>query len=346
MENKKMKATSLGLFLIAASLISCKPAPINNSMLWATSIVIKRATMPNPSHNLATTRSSTLLPRTPLPTGTSIPMSTFTANTPYTELPKTSTSIQPVSASLTATKTLKAETIPIFTPSPPIEPTPTYWPTVTRQVLSAAESVGLVPCQNRVVPEKLLLMVTQQFPLPEWYEPSDMVLLTDYFESTITLGQSLYLRRIVIESLQDMMTEMHDAGLRPSIISAYRSYQEQALAWQWWTSQYPDRVAIMSARPGYSEHQLGTTIDFGSPELNNLFHVDFANTAEGIWLGNNAHRFGFILSYPANSYDITGFKYEPWHYRYVGQDMAETLYNSGQIFTSWQIANGSLPCIP
>jgi D-alanyl-D-alanine carboxypeptidase len=235
---------------------------------------------------------------------------------------------------------------PTRTPTATIDPTATYWPTVTRQVLTGSESAGLVPCQNRVVDTELLAYVTQQFSLPEFYVPADLTPLSDYFESSVTLGQDLYVRQIVIDPLQRLLGEMNAAGLYPSIISAYRSYGEQSLAWKWWSSQYPGRVAIMSARPGYSEHQLGTTVDFGSPALDNLFHVDFANTAEGVWLTKNAHRFGFTLSYPANTYDITGFKYEPWHFRYVGVDLATQLFNSGQILTSWQVANLAPPCIP
>jgi D-alanyl-D-alanine carboxypeptidase len=222
----------------------------------------------------------------------------------------------------------------------------TYWPTVTRQVLSAAESAGLGPCQNRTVPADFLVFATQQFTLPESYIPPNMVLTTDYFDSSVTLDNPQFIRQTILEPLQRMIGEMHSLDLRPSIISAYRSYQEQALAWHWWNGQYPDRVAILSARPGHSEHQLGTTIDFGSPEIRHLFNVDFVNTSEGVWLRNNAYRFGFTLSYPVDSYPVTGYKHEPWHYRYVGVEMAEYLYNAGQLLTSWQITNLSPPCIP
>ena len=283
--------------------------------------------------------------RTPLPIKTSTPIRTLTPL--HEEIPKVPESIESTPLSLTVpTKIPKEEASPALTPTPTTEPTATYWPTVTRQVLSETEIVDLVSCQYRAVSDDLLSMVTQQFGLPESYIPPDLVLLTDYFDSNLTLDQPLYVREIVVEPLRLMIFEMHAAELRPSIISAYRSYHEQALAWQWWNSQYPERVAIMSSQPGYSEHQLGTTIDFGSPELNHLFHVDFANTAEGIWLANNAHRFGFTLSYPENSYDVTGIKYEPWHYRYIGQEMAEYLYNLSQILTSWQVVNLPPPCVP
>ncbi|GJM39720.1 MAG: hypothetical protein DHS20C20_00020 [Ardenticatenaceae bacterium] len=233
-----------------------------------------------------------------------------------------------------------------LTPTATIEPTATYWPTVTRQVLPDSVAAGLPPCQSRIVNTELLAVVTQQFSLPETYVPPDLVPLADYFDDSITLGQTLFARQAIIEPLQRIIEAMNAAGLRPSIISSYRSYGEQQLAWNWWSSQYPGRVAILSARPGYSEHQLGTTIDFGSPAIDHLFHVDFANTAEGIWLKNNAHAYGFTLSFPNYTYDITGIKYEPWHFRYVGVNLATELFHSGQLLTSWQIEHIPPPCIP
>ncbi|NHZ71558.1 MAG: hypothetical protein GWP17_00515 [Aquificales bacterium] len=275
------------------------------------------------------------------------PVTTTATIQPVSEATKpvlpTETAVPPEPTS-SATPALTAT--PSITPSITPEPTATYWPTVTRQMLSAAQTDGLVPCTQRLVADGLLTIATQQFTLPATYVPANLVPLSDYFADDVVRGLDLYVRAAIIEPLQQMVEAMHEAGLRPSILSAYRSYNEQAMAWKWWESQYPGRVAIMSARPGNSEHQLGTTVDFGSPELNHLFHVDFAGTAEGVWLVENAHRFGFTLSYPADAYAVTGFKYEPWHFRYVGLELAEQLAGSGQILTEWQLANLPHPCIP
>lgn len=329
----KLRLLLLGFTLLA---ISCQAMAASPPALVPTIALNISETTNNPDNLNASepTMVVTLLPSATL-SPTNIVSPTRTA-VPTLE-PTSAPSATPTSA-MSATLTL--------TPTATIEPTATYWPTVTRQALTGAESAGLVPCQSRVVGTELLAFVTQQFSLPEFYVPADLTPLSDYFDSSVTLNQDLYLRQIVIDSLKHLLSEMNAAGLYPSIISAYRSYGEQSLAWKWWESQYPGRVAIMSARPGYSEHQLGTTVDFGSPALDNLFHVDFANTPEGVWLTNNAHRFGFTLSYPDNSYYITGFKYEPWHFRYVGTTMATELFNSGQILTSWQLENLPPPCIP
>jgi D-alanyl-D-alanine carboxypeptidase len=228
-----------------------------------------------------------------------------------------------------------------------LTPTPAVWPTVTTQVLSDEIAAGLHPCAARIVrDDDLLLFVSQQFSLPESYVPSDLVFVRDYFGESVTLGLGNQVRLSIIEPLRQMIEAMHAAGLKPSILSGYRSYGEQYLAWKWWNSQYPERVAIMSARAGHSEHQLGTTVDFGSPALDHLFHVDFAETPEGIWLRDNAHLYGFTMSYPAGAYETTGFKYEPWHFRYVTTDISIQLQTTGQILTEWQLAHQPPPCIP
>ncbi|MCP4416311.1 MAG: M15 family metallopeptidase [Chloroflexi bacterium] len=335
-----MRTRLLFLAFVIGALVSCQAQPEDPPPTLVPTIVVSDIT-PDVSDSVTATELSSL----PQPTATA--QSTFTATAVLPEATPTAPNTVEPSPLPTTTPTLTPEDLtPTITPTPSLEPTATYWPTVTRQVLSEAEAAGLVPCQNRAVSGELLEFVTQQYSLPQFYVPADLTELSDYFDSSVTLNQSLFVRPFVIDSLQRMIAEMHTAGLRPSILSAYRSYGEQALAWQWWESQYPGRVAIMSARPGHSEHQLGTTVDFGSPALDHLFHVDFANTAEGVWLSNNAHRFGFTLSYPANTYSITGFKYEPWHFRYVGQEMAQSLFNSGQILTSWQVINLQPACIP
>ena len=224
--------------------------------------------------------------------------------------------------------------------------TPTLWPTVTRQVLPPEITGRLMPCTQRAVADELLILVTQQFALPATYSPTDLVPLDEYFGDSVTVGIENQVRQIILDPLRQIIETMHAAGLKPSILSGYRSYDVQYLAWKWWNSQYPERVAIMSARAGYSEHQLGTTVDFGSPEIDHLFHVDFANTQEGLWLRDNAHLYGFTMSYPATSYTITGFKYEPWHFRYVGVELATELHVSGKILTQWQLDHLPLPCIP
>jgi D-alanyl-D-alanine carboxypeptidase len=178
-------------------------------------------------------------------------------------------------------------------------------------------------------------------------------LLTDYLPVDVTLGYPSEIREVALQPLLTMIADMKAAGLQPQVISGYRSYYAQSIAWDKWNQEVPDHASIVSARPGHSEHQLGTAVDFGSPSLEEIveepgiqFHTYFFKTPEGIWLLENAHRYGFTLSYTREAYEITGFYYEPWHFRYVGPEMAAQLKEVGLTLTEYQLANQPIPCIP
>jgi D-alanyl-D-alanine carboxypeptidase len=105
-------------------------------------------------------------------------------------------------------------------------------------------------------------------------------------------------------------------------MSGFRSYGEQQLAYENWLKLYPDRAPDFSAVPGHSEHQLGTSVDFSTPYMKDLyddyFNVNFSSTPEGQWLMKQAAYYGFTLSYPSWATQETGYAWEPWHFRYVG----------------------------
>ena len=117
-------------------------------------------------------------------------------------------------------------------------------------------------------------------------------------------------------------------GINLVIKSGYRSYATQKNTYNYYVSY--DGVAkadTYSARPGHSEHQTGMAIDLNT--INDTFH----NTPEAKWLANNCYKYGFILRYPKGKTDETGYKYESWHFRYVGVDLASKLYNNGDWIT-------------
>lgn len=195
--------------------------------------------------------------------------------------------------------------------------------------------------------------MTQTYGLSKAYEPSDLVPLANFFPVGVTNGYPTELRAVVIEPLQQMISDMESIGLRPNIISGYRSFAQQHAAYQKWLEKEPERVAILSSRPGHSEHQLGTVVDFGSPELADIvgdpnieFHTYFYRTSEGLWLDENSHTYGFTLSYPRTATEITGFFYEPWHFRYVGVELATILHMAKLSLTEYQLATVPEPCIP
>lgn len=243
------------------------------------------------------------------------------------------------------------------TPPPTAEPTatPTLPPTAvpTATITPSPTPDRNIPCSQRMPIDDLLTIVTLTYGLSRDYEPQGLVELSGYLANDVTLGYPTQLRRVAVGPLVDMITAMQAEGLRPTIISGYRSYSAQAIARQKWIEKEPDRVNILSAPPGFSEHQLGTVVDFGSPELPEIvgqedieFHTWFYKTSEGMWLLENAHKYGFTLSYPFEAFEITGFFYEPWHYRYVGVDTATHLYEEGISLTEHQLATEPAPCIP
>lgn len=243
----------------------------------------------------------------------------------------------------TAPPTSTATATPLVTPTPTSTPEPTPTPTPDRTIA----------CSERLLDDSLLAVVTLTYGLSRDYEPPDLVPLSDYLSSDVTLGYPTELRAIAVGPLVRMIADMHAAGLDPKIISGYRSYSAQAIARQKWAEKEPERVGILSAPPGFSEHQLGTVVDFGSPELPAIvgqedieFHTWFYRTSEGIWLLENAHNYGFTLSYPFEATDVTGFFYEPWHFRYVGVETAQLLHEAGLSLTEYQLANEPPPCVP
>jgi len=183
--------------------------------------------------------------------------------------------------------------------------------------------------------------------------PEDLVDLADYLPVSVTLGYQTMLREIAAVPLTELIEAMWDAGLSPQILSGYRDHIAQRISWQKWLDREPDRAAIISVTPGHSEHQLGTTVDFGSPELASIvgdddieFHTWFYQTSEGKWLEEHAHEYGFTLSYPLEAREITGFYYEPWHFRYVGAELATELKEAGISLTQYLLDQYAPPCDP
>ena len=126
------------------------------------------------------------------------------------------------------------------------------------------------------------------------------------------------------KAFQIMQQDAAKQGIKLEIISGFRSYQTQQNTYNGWVNQYGKEYAdTISARPGHSEHQSGLAMDVNSLKF------AFADTKEGIWLAENCWKYGFIIRYPEGKEDITGYKYEPWHIRYLGKELAKKVYDSG-----------------
>lgn len=131
------------------------------------------------------------------------------------------------------------------------------------------------------------------------------------------------LTRETIDAFEKMKSDASKEGISLKIISGYRSYSRQKTLYNNYVKRDGKEVADRySARPGHSEHQTGLAFD-----VNSLDQA-FGNTKAGEWLNHNCYKYGFILRYPKGKEAITGYMYEPWHFRYIGQE-AINLYNNG-----------------
>jgi D-alanyl-D-alanine carboxypeptidase len=158
----------------------------------------------------------------------------------------------------------------------------------------------------------LFVLADKQHFLDKTYAPADLVSL-DTLEWAVVNRSGLELRAVVIESLQAMSLQAQKEGVTLLISSCYRSYAYQEAVYARWVRELGQTEADrVSARPGSSQHQLGTVIDFGS------INQSFNNTKAQIWLASHAALYGWSLSYPQGYEKETGYTYESWHYRYIG----------------------------
>ena len=177
-------------------------------------------------------------------------------------------------------------------------------------------------------PSDILVLVNKNNKLDNNYIPNDLIKLDlDYSHD------EKYLRKEAALSFYKLSEDAKKLGYRIVIVSAYRSYNYQdRLFSEYVVNKGLDYALMCSAKPGHSEHQTGLAIDV---EGSNLDYNLFAESKEFVWMKNNAHKYGYILRYPKDKEYITGFKYEPWHYRYVGKDIASYIYKNNMTFEEY-----------
>ena len=178
-------------------------------------------------------------------------------------------------------------------------------------------------------PDSIYVVVNKERYLPEGYEPSDLVEPQVQF-SFDEPHEKRQMRKEAAEALEKLFAQAEDEGITLHAVSGYRSEQRQAALYNnYVATQGEDYANRVSAKPGTSEHQTGLTIDVSSPSVQNQLEEVFGDSEEGKWLADNAHRFGFIIRYPKDGESITGYVYEPWHIRYVGEEVATAIYEQG-----------------
>ncbi|MDD4112795.1 MAG: D-alanyl-D-alanine carboxypeptidase family protein [Herbinix sp.] len=175
-------------------------------------------------------------------------------------------------------------------------------------------------------PSSITVYVNKEYCLPKDYVPENLVVTNISFD--ISGNDERKLMRVeAAVAIEKLFTAALEDDITLYGISGYRSYSRQKeIFLNNIVHRGKNHTLKYSAAPGTSEHQTGLSMDVSSKSVRYKLITNFAKCDEGIWLADNAHKFGFIIRYPKNQYASTGYAYEPWHIRFVGEDLANYLY--------------------
>lgn len=168
-----------------------------------------------------------------------------------------------------------------------------------------------------------LYLVNREFAVSSDYAPDDLVL-----PNVKRTGNTVMLRAEAANALEQLFAAAKEQGHTLVAVSGYRSYRTQSNIFARKVNSVGKRAAmLLVAPPGTSEHQLGLAMDIGCQGEMGL-ESSFGRTEEGKWVAQNCHRFGFIIRYKEEWTDITGYAYEPWHLRYIGEKHAQRVWEA------------------
>lgn len=198
-----------------------------------------------------------------------------------------------------------------------------------KKLCPASVSTNVLP----VFADEIMVRVDRKNALPQSYAPNNLVPVPADIKTT----NFVCLKNEIIPSLQKMIMDAESQNIHLGLTSGFRTPEMQQVIYDMLVKAggAPARDAV--ALPTHSEHQLGTAIDFTSLATSTLklkqFQkseiepTGFDETAEDYWLRENSYKYGFVMSYPKNKQDVTGYTYEPWHYRYVGVTVAREIFD-------------------
>ena len=190
-----------------------------------------------------------------------------------------------------------------------------------KPAVALLESISIDDYNTRYV------VANKAWMLPAGWKPKDLVTIRVPYRGR---SEAKYLRSEASESLTQLFASAKKDGITLCAISGFRSYELQKSVYNKYTRQLGEKTAEMvSAKAGSSEHQTGLAIDISAKSLKYALGNSFANTREGKWLAKNAAEYGFILRYPKGREAITGYLYEPWHFRYIGRELAIDMTKRG-----------------
>ena len=173
------------------------------------------------------------------------------------------------------------------------------------------------------------MLVNKYNMVSEDFEPDDLVVIdSNYRNDDIQMGS-----KVAVDAFIEMYRAAAREGLGLVINSGYRSYEQQQKLCDTYRSLYGENyVNKYVSFPGFSEHQTGLAFDIGSTSSN-----VFAEAKEYQWMLKNAHKYGFILRFTKRGENITGFRNEPWHYRYVGKEIAKYIYENNITYEEYYV---------
>ncbi|TCM97153.1 D-alanyl-D-alanine carboxypeptidase [Paenibacillus sp. BK033] len=241
------------------------------------------------------------------------------ANSQTSEQPSPTASDEPVASASEEPADTPTDT-PSDTPSETDKPANT--PADKPAIATAGEEDGYAVVAQ---PASIAVLVDKQYKLPDNYEPKDLV----YPDVRFTFSEKIDKRKMRKEAagaLEDLFAGAEKDGIYLAGVSAYRSQATQkALFNNYVKKDGMEKALTYSAFPGTSEHQTGLAIDVSGSDGKCAATDCFGGTPEAEWLAAHAPEYGFIIRYPEGKDDITGYKYEPWHLRYVGKELAKEI---------------------
>lgn len=189
------------------------------------------------------------------------------------------------------------------------------------QQLSSCKLSDKIVSSNEA--EKYLVLINKLSKLEEDYIPADLVSLSDLKVNT---SGNIMLRKDPAEAVLELQNDLNKQGVTIRVNSGWRDFKSQEGALAYWINALGFNQGSKYAAPiGGSEHHLGTVVDIVSSENNYKLLPSYTNTKLHRFMSENAYKYGFVLSFPKGQENITGYTYEPWHYRYVGLETAKFL---------------------
>lgn len=172
------------------------------------------------------------------------------------------------------------------------------------------------------------ILVNKHYQLPDKYAPDDIIPMSNQYAYP-----NNSIRNEVYEAFKEMSKDAKEQNITLIVNSSYRDYETQKQIYEDYKDkngeEYADKYA---AKPNFSEHQTGLALDIFSPWYG---MKTFETSPAFTWLNENSYKYGFILRYPKDKEEITGYSYEPWHYRYLGKDLAQKVHNENITFEEY-----------